>query len=75
MVSVDSQKGDEKQMHTGLSLAPESGSYENTFENIFRPKHERANGMHHGIVVSGHRGGQGKNEPENTMRAFKKALG
>ena len=41
--------------------------YKNLFSNqsSIRPDH--------GIVICGHRGGMGKSEPENTMRAFKKA--
>ena len=42
-------------------------SYENLFVNQSNIKPD------YGIVICGHRGGQGKSEPENTMRAFKKA--
>jgi len=42
----------------------------NTFDNLFSKKDD----SHHGIVICGHRGGCGKSEPENTLRAFKKAL-
>ena len=40
------------------------------FQNLFVNKSDVSE---HGIVICGHRGGMGKNEPENTMRAFKKA--
>lgn len=30
--------------------------------------------MNHDILISGHRGGQGEKEPENTMHAFKAAI-
>lgn len=29
---------------------------------------------HHGIIMSGHRGGQKGHEPENTIRAFERAI-
>lgn len=43
----------------------------NTFENLFSAQNKDT---HHGIVICGHRGGCGKTEPENTIRAFKKSL-
>lgn len=46
----------------------------NTFANCFGNKDREEQGGRHGVLISGHRGGQGKQEPENTMRAFKKAI-
>lgn len=45
----------------------------NTFDNCFRQK-TKGDVMDHGILISGHRGGQSDKEPENTMHAFKAAI-
>ena len=44
---------------------------QNTFQNLF---HKQQPDDNHGIVICGHRGGCGPNEPENTLRAFKSAI-
>lgn len=36
--------------------------------------HERINDDHHGITIAGHRGGMVGYEPENTIRAFERAI-
>lgn len=46
----------------------------NTFNNCFKKLVNGHENMSHGILISGHRGGQGKKEPENTMHAFKAAI-
>jgi len=44
----------------------------NTYDNLFKSKEKDSKS--HGIVISGHRGGQDFKEPENTMHAFEKAV-
>lgn len=44
----------------------------NTFDNCFRNR--KRDSAKHGILISGHRGGQIGKEPENTIRAFEKAI-
>jgi glycerophosphoryl diester phosphodiesterase len=57
---------------TSLSLSEDKLLCENTFANVFSPL-RRKNKEEHGVVICGHRGA-GVYEPENTMRAFQKAL-
>lgn len=49
----------------------------NTYNNIFgnhSTASRRTTTDHHGVIVAGHRGGSKGHEPENTMRAFRKAI-
>lgn len=43
-----------------------------TFDNCFMNR--KKDSSKHGIIISGHRGGQFGKEPENTIRAFQKAI-
>jgi glycerophosphoryl diester phosphodiesterase len=56
---------------SALPLIEEKSKCENTFKNVFAP--DRRNQTNHGMVICGHRGA-GALEPENSMRAFLKAM-
>ena len=49
----------------------ENGSNSNTFKNLLLANQRKQ--RHHGVLVSGHRGGQIGKSPENTMHAFELA--
>jgi glycerophosphoryl diester phosphodiesterase len=48
----------------------------NTFTNLFVKNdiNQRRTKDHHGIIIDAHRGGQKGVEPDNTLRAFEKAI-
>jgi hypothetical protein len=51
----------------------QSNNYNNLFGKNDLSK-RRADENHHGVVIGGHRGGSKNHEPENTLRAFERAI-
>ena len=72
-VNTKSEKEDEIIKESKIENLTSIFNHLNTFESLFS-HNEQQNNLHHGIVISGHRGGYLANQPENTLKAFSNAI-
>lgn len=69
--TASGERDEDPQLLADMTLSQKEVCSEPQYKNLFVNKSNIK--PDYGIVICGHRGGMGKSEPENTMRAFKKA--
>ena len=69
--TASGEREEELQLLADMSLSKKEFCSEPSYKNLFVNKSYIK--PEYGMIICGHRGGMGSYEPENTMRAFKKA--